>query len=112
MNLSSIVVNVLEENCDNVIAQINQSDFCKYHLHEKGKIIVTIDGANVGEEMEKLKLLESIPEILSANMVYSYCAEELEQERDKLVKSADYPQWLNDNNMDARNIVYNGDVKM
>ena len=110
MNISSIVVSVLDKNSSSVISKIKKSDFCKFHLYEKGKVIITIEGADVSEEMKKLLQVEAIQGVIAANMVFSYCEEELEQERNKLSASNDYPQWLNTDNMNAKDIPYHGSI--
>ena len=77
MNVSSIVVQAPSKFIDELVEDFKNSELCEYHLHdkEKGKIIVTIEGKDVGEEIEKL------------------------------------PAMLNDDTLDAKDIVYNGDLK-
>ena len=112
MNISSVVILTKASNIEKVIQIINNSDFCEYHLHdEKGRIVVTIEGDNVGEETGKLKQIQSIPEVISAEMVYSYSEDELDKLKDNLENSDGIPNWLNDDNIKAENIVYNGDLK-
>ncbi len=111
MNISSIIVQTKPEFIDEVLCKIKNSDFCEYHLHkDTGHIIVTIEGSGIEEEMAKLKLLQSIPKVISAEMVYSYAEDELEREREKLINST-FPDWLNDPNVKAQDIKYNGDLK-
>jgi nitrate reductase NapD len=79
---------------------------------ENGRIIVTIEGANTEEEIKKLKKLNAIPHVISAEMVFAYSEDELEQDRDKLEKIKDnIPEWLNDPNAKLRDIKYGGDLK-
>ncbi|MEN8191538.1 MAG: chaperone NapD [Bacteroidota bacterium] len=111
MNISSIVVKVLPENSDEVIKYFKESDFCEFHIYEKGKIVVVIEGEDVSEELEKLRLIEQTPNVISASLVYSFCEDELEIEREKLKVSADFPDWLNDENIKAKDIKYNGNLK-
>ncbi len=80
MNVSSIVIKTSPEHLKNVLESLNSSDFCEIHFHDElGRIIVTIEGVNVGEEMKKLKLLKKTDRVLSAEMVYSYNEGELEK---------------------------------
>jgi len=73
MNISSIVIKTSPEHLKDVLESLNASDFCETHFHDElGRIIVTIEGENVGEEMKKLKLLQKTDRVLSAEMVYSY----------------------------------------
>lgn len=111
MNISSIVVNILPENSNEVIKHLDEKDYCEFHLYENGKIIVTIEGENVSEEIRKLRLIEKTPNVISASMVYSFCEDELEQEKKKLNAFADFPEWLNDENIEAKDIKYNGNLK-
>ena len=56
MNISSIVIQCKQEYFDEVKAWCEESEICDYHFGEKkiGKIIVTIEGKGVEEEIEKL----------------------------------------------------------
>ncbi|MEA3477049.1 MAG: chaperone NapD [Bacteroidota bacterium] len=112
MNISSVVIKTSPKNLDEVLKSIRESDFCEYHLHdEKGRIIVTIEGINVDEEVKKLRLIQAIPNVLAADLMYSYAEEELEKEKEKLGKSDSVPEWLNDENIKAEDIKYKGDLK-
>jgi nitrate reductase NapD len=111
MNISSIVVNVLPEHSNKVIELLEEGDFCEFHLYEDGKIIVTIEGEDVSEEIRKLRLIEQTPNIISASMVYAFCEDELEAEKKKLNSFADFPEWLNDDKIEAKDIKYNGNLK-
>ena len=111
MNISSIVVNTLPENSDGVIELLNEGEFCEVHHYEDGKIIVTIEGEDVSEEIGKLRLIEQTPNVISASMVYAYSEDELEAEKEKLKNSQDMPDWLNDENIEAKDIKYNGNLK-
>lgn len=113
MNLSSIVVLTTPEYLEVVLENIKSSNEFEYHLHdEKGRIIVTIEGKDTEEEIRKLKALQQIPHVISAEMVFAYSEDELENERQKLEKSSDnIPDWLNDENAKAEDIKYKGDLK-
>ena len=113
MNLSSIVVLTKPEHLEEVLNTIKKSKDCEYHLHdEKGRIIVTIEGKNTEEEIEKLKSVQKIPHVVSAEMAFAYSEEELEEERSKLENAEDnIPDWLNDPNAKIRDINYGGDLK-
>lgn len=113
MNLSSIVVLTTPEHLKSVIASIKSSNEWEYHLHdEKGHIIVTIEGRDTDEEIRKLKKLQEIPHVISAEMAFAYSEDELEKEREKLEKSKDnIPDWLNNPDVKMREIKYGGDLK-
>ncbi|GEM_PF-107403 len=113
MNLSSIVIQTKPENLNKVLQTVKSSPDCEYHIHdEKGRIIVTIEGKNTEEEIGKLKKLQAIPHVITAEMAFAYSEDELEQEREKLEKSKDnIPEWLNDPDTKIRDINYGGDLK-
>ena len=79
MNISSLVVKVSPESMDSVLAALSSSDLCDIHFHDqqKGTIVVTIEGKDVGEEMDKMKAIEKMPHVLGAALVYAYSEAEL-----------------------------------
>ncbi len=113
MNLSSIVIQTRPEHLESVLEIIKSSSDCEYHIHDlKGRIIVTIEGKDTEEEISKLKNLQEIPHVISAEMAFAYSEDELDAEREKLEKSKDnIPDWLNDPNAKIRDINYGGDLK-
>ncbi len=113
MNLSSIVVLTKPEHLEEIINTIKSSDDYEYHLHdEKGRIIVTIEGKDTDEEIGKLMKLQALPHVISAEMVFAYSEDELEQAREELENSDDnIPTWLNDPDAPVRDIKYGGDLK-
>lgn len=113
MNLSSVVIQTRAEKLENVLQIIKQSEFCEYHIHdEKGRIIVTIEGKDTSEEVAKLKMIQNLPDVSSAEMVFAYSEDELENEKQKLDSNDDnLPKWLNDPEAKLKDIKYNGDLK-
>ena len=113
MNISSIVIQAKPEFVEGIIAICEASDFCDYHFHdvEKGKIVVTIEGENIDEEMSKMKKIEQIPHVICADMMMAYSEDELDAERAKLELAEVVPPILNDENIALKNIVYKGDLK-
>ncbi|QKF74032.1 periplasmic nitrate reductase assembly protein [Aliarcobacter faecis] len=112
MNISSIVVQTLPKYLDSVIENLKKSGVCDYHMHdEKGRIIITIEGENVEEELKKLKVIEAIPYIGSADMQMSYSEEELASHMQVLENSDAVPKVLNDKDVRVEDIVYHGDLK-
>ena len=111
MNISGILVQTKPENIEAVITAIKLNDFCEYHMHdEKGRIIVTIEGEKVEEEIGKLKQLQAVKGVIAADMMYAYAEDELNEIRDKLDANEELPSWLNDPNAKAEDIQYNGDL--
>ncbi|WP_198304699.1 chaperone NapD [Arcobacter vandammei] len=112
MNISSIVVQTLPKHLDKVIEDLKNSGVCDYHLHDdKGRIIITIEGENVEEELKKLKVIEAIPNVASADMQMSYSEEELSRHMQVLENADAVPKVLNDKDINVEDIVYRGDLK-
>ena len=111
MNISSAIVKTLPENTEELIKYLQDSKLCEIHAQENGKIIITIEGENISEEIKIIREIEKNPNVISAEMIYSYTETELEKEREKIELATPLPEWLNDENLDARKIPYNGDLK-
>ncbi len=87
MNVSSIVVKTLPENMESVISSINEIDLCEVHFsNAEGKIVVTIEGNSIQEQMESMKSIQGMPFVVSANLAYSYCEDELAEALEKIKK--------------------------
>ena len=113
MNVSSIVVQTNPKFTDEVVEKLKSADFCDYHFHdEKGRIIVTIEGEGVEEEIAKLVKIQEMDHIIAADMSFAFSEDELNAERDKLeLAGNEIPAWLNDENATRHDIKYNGDLK-
>ncbi len=112
MNISSIVVQCKSQNYDAVKQWCESSGICDFHFgdKEKGKIIVTIEGEDVSEEIEKLKAIQAAPYVIAADMMMTYQEDMLDDEIKKL-EETDPVKWLNNDNLKAEDIVYKGDLK-
>lgn len=112
MNISSIVVQTLPQYLDEVVQSLKECEVCDYHMHdEKGRIIVTIEGKDVSDELKKLRVVESIPHVACADMQMAFSEDELD-EKMKVLENADaVPAVLNDDEIDLKDIKYNGDLK-
>lgn len=112
MNISSIVVQTIPKYLDEVVQSLKECEVCDYHLHdEKGRIIITIEGEGVKEELEKLHIIEAIPHVIAADMQMAYSEDELDANMEVLNNSDLVPKMLNDDTITAKDIVYNGDLK-
>lgn len=112
MNISSIVVQTIPKFLDEVVESLKACEVCDYHMHdEKGRIIITIEGEGVKEELEKLHVIEAIPHVIAADMQMAYSEDELDANMEVLNNSDVVPKMLNDDNITAKDIVYNGDLK-
>lgn len=111
MNISSIVVQTRPEYLGEVVEALKKCEVCEYHLHDEvGRVIVTIEGNGVQEELEKLRVIEAIPHIVSADMQMAYSEDELDEHMDVLNDADVVPKMLNED-IPADQIVYRGDLK-
>jgi len=111
MNVSSIVVQTRPEFLDEVVENLKNCEACEYHLHDEiGRIIVTIEGEGVQEELKKLRVVESIPHVISADMQMAYSEDELDEHMEVLEGSEVVPKMLNED-IPVENIIYRGDLK-
>ena len=112
MNVSSIVVQTVPEHLDEVVASVKACEVCDYHMHdEKGRVIITIEGAGVSEELEKLRVVEAIPFVYAADMQMAYSEDELDEQIDFINERDAVPKILNNTDVDVDRVVYNGDMK-
>jgi len=113
MNISSIVVQTLPKHLDEVVETLKNTPECDYHLHdEKGRIIITIEGEGVSEELEKLRVIEAIPHVIAADMQMAYSEDELDEHMEVINNRDAVPKILQDtDNADVDKVVYNGDLK-
>ncbi len=112
MNVSSIVVQTVPKFLDEVVESLKNCEVCDYHLHdEKGRVIITIEGEDVSEEIGKLKIIEAIPHVIAADMQMAYSEDELDANIKVINESDAVPNILNDENVNIDNITYHGDLK-
>ncbi|MCX6052030.1 MAG: chaperone NapD [Campylobacterales bacterium] len=112
MNVSSIVVQTVPKYLNEVVQSLKDCETCDYHIHdEKGRIIITIEGNGVSEELEKLRIIEAIPHVVAADMQMAYSEDELDAHMEVINNADVVPKMLNDHSIKARDIVYNGDLK-
>jgi len=77
MNVSSIVVRTAPENVNTVMTEINSIDLCEVHFHDPvGKIVATIEGESVHDQVELMKRIQDLPFVLNANLMYAYSDQE------------------------------------
>jgi len=100
MNLSSLIVKVFPGNVEKALEALSQSGLCEVHFHDalKGTIVVTIEGKDTGEEIDKMKAIEKMPHVLGAALVYAYGEAELDEAARKIVSRSDnaIPDVLNE----------------
>ncbi len=112
MNISSIVVQTVPKFLDEVVENLKNCGVCDYHMHdEKGRIIITIEGEDVSEEIGKLKIIEAIPHVITADMQMAYSEDELDANIKVINESDAVPNLLKDENVNIDNVTYHGDLK-
>jgi len=112
MNVSSIIVKTVPKYLDEVIQSVKDCEVCDYHMNdEKGNVIITIEGENVSQELEKLHVIEAMPHVIAADMHMSYSQDELEAHMKVIDDGEVVPKILNEKDIDPSDVVYNGDLK-
>lgn len=112
MNISSIVVKTVPKYLKEVVQSLKDCEACDYHMHdEMGRIIITIEGEGVAEELEKLRIIEAIPHVITADMQMAYSEDELDAHMEIIANGDAVPKILNDDSVDFTNMTYNGDLK-
>ncbi|NOG44924.1 MAG: chaperone NapD [Calditrichaeota bacterium] len=80
MNISGVVVRAKSENIEQVVEKLKLSGLCEVHQTEKsGKIIITIEGSSIKNETEKLKQIQAIDGVVSADMAYAYSEQDFKE---------------------------------
>ncbi|WP_297442642.1 chaperone NapD [Sulfurimonas sp.] len=112
MNVSSIVVQCLPKYVEEVAQSLRDCEVCDYHMHdEKGRVIITIEGKGVSEELEKLRVVEAIPHVIAADMQMAYSEDELDEHMEVINNRDAVPKILNNADADVDRVMYNGDMK-
>jgi nitrate reductase NapD len=112
MNISSIVVQTTPKFLDEVVENLKNCEACDYHMHdEKGRVIITIEGEDVSEEIGKLKIIEAIPHVIAADMQMAYSEDELDANIKVINESDAVPNILNAENVNIDDVTYHGDLK-
>jgi len=113
MNISSIVVQAPSQYIDELVEIFKEADYCDYHFHDKdtGKIILTVEGKDVEEEIKKLVKIQGIPQVMAADMMQTYQEDQLDEEIKLMNEQGFVPEVLQREDIAVRDIVYNGDLK-
>lgn len=112
MNVSGVVVNVVPAAFQALLRTLSDSPLCDVHMtDESHRIVVTIEGEDAAEESQKLNQIQSMAHVISADLVYSYSEDELDQLRANVdARSDEVPAFLNDDSVRAEDISYGGRV--
>ncbi len=111
MNISGVVVRAKPEHLEEVIKSLEESGMCDVHFHDdKGRIIVTIEAETTEEEVFKLKAIQSLEHVLSADLVYAYSEDELEKAKEELVMEKGELPKIVEEEVPAERIKYYGHI--
>jgi nitrate reductase NapD len=111
MNISSIVVKTIPKFLEEVVQALKDCEACDYHMHDElGRIIITIEGEGVSEELEKLRVIEGIPHVITADMQMAYSEDELDAHMEVIANGDAVPKILADE-VPLSEVQYNGDLK-
>lgn len=113
MNVSSVVIKCAPEYLETVLQQLHDSGECDVYAHDElGRIIIVLEGETTEQESEKLARIQKFPHVLSAEMVYAFSEDEFSAEADKFESAREgIVDFLNDDTIDASQIVYHGHLK-
>ena len=110
MNISSLVVYKKDGASEQeIILQIEQVKGCEVVAAQEGKIVVVMSAENLDGEIELFKVLESVEGVAGVAMIYSY-QEDLQKDVESIKKSGKISEILFDESIDAKDIVYNGNI--
>ena len=92
-----------------VAKKIDKIEGCEVVAAQEGKIVVVMSAENLDGEIELFKVLESVEGVAGVAMIYSY-QEDLQKDVESIKKSGKISEILFDENIDAKDIVYNGNI--
>ena len=106
MNISSAIAYAKKgKEAADVAKKIDKIEGCEVVAAQEGKIVVVMSAENLDGEIELFKILESVEGVAGVAMIYSY-QEDLQKDVESIKKS----EILFDENIDAKDIVYNGNI--
>ncbi len=112
MNISSVVVKCAPQFLSELLARLKESGVCEVYSHdENGRIVVIIEGETTEQESERLRMIQALPHVLSAEMVYAYSESEFSAEEGKFDKVSESLIDSLNSEMLAEDIVYHGHIK-
>lgn len=78
MNLSGILVMAKPESHGSVVEALNALEGVEVHQVDEasGRIVVVQEAENIHEEIEGVKRIKALPNVIMAEMVYHYLAED------------------------------------
>ncbi len=112
VNISGILVQTKADEVEKVVVRLQESGLCEVYTHDElGRIVIVIEGSGIEEEISKLKQIEKIAGVITADMHYSYSEDELNLAKAEFEKEGSVPEVLNEENLRAEEIIYGGDLR-
>ncbi len=112
MNISSVLVMMKPEYQEEVVGNLRKSGLCDVFFQDEGRVIITIEGENVEEELLKLHQIKEIDHIISAEMMFHYNEDELAAALENVSLDGErIPEILEDEEKGAEKIAYQGDLR-
>ena len=110
MNISSAIAYAKKgKEAADVAKKIDKIEGCEVVAAQEGKIVVVMSAENLDGEIELFKILESVEGVAGVAMIYSY-QEDLQKDVESIKKSGKISEILFDESIDAKDIVYNGNI--
>lgn len=83
MNISGVVVRTVQEKIEIVSKNLREGGLCEIHAidEETGKIIITIEGESVEEEVKKLEQIQKLEGVFTADLAYTYSDQDYTREK-------------------------------
>lgn len=107
MNISSVLIIAKKEHQDKLLKEIKLIKDCSVELNEDDKIIVLIESECLDDELKAYKSLESLANIISINMVFSY--QDLDEDIQKASEAKNLLHKL-EKKENAKDIEYYGNI--
>lgn len=112
MNISSIVIKCHPDYLHDVKHALENSGLCDiYHYDELGRIVIVLEGTTTEDESQKLRTIQTIPHVLSAEVVYAYSETEFSANDEQFERvNSSLLDSLNQETP-AEEIIYHGHLK-
>ena len=79
MNISAILVATTPEYLEQLKVEIDAIEWAEvHHVEEQGRMIITIEGKDLDEDLERIKFLNTLPGVITASMIQYYFEDEME----------------------------------
>lgn len=109
MNISSIIIYTNKISNQQILQEIKKIQEVEIVTVADDKIVALINSKNNDDEITIFRKLETIKDVISVAMVYAY-QEEIQQDIQNIKEAEPVSKMLNEENIKAEQIVYNGHI--